>query len=58
MAVNVSMSGNSASITNAVDLYAYEIKMTYAGGTPTGATFDGFLGAGTKWGNCPEGGGK
>lgn len=55
LAASVSMSGNSASISNAVDLYAYEIKMTYTGGTPTGATFDGFLGAGTSSGTNTRG---
>lgn len=49
-AADVSVSSNSASITDASDLYAYEIKMTYSGGTPTGAAFDGFLGAGTSSG--------
>ena len=49
-AVSVSLSVNSASVSSAVDLYAYEIKMTYSGGTPTGAAFNNFLGSGTSSG--------
>ena len=54
-AASVSLSSNSATIASASDLYAYEIKMTYSGGTPSGAAFNNFLGGGTSGGTNVKG---
>jgi len=54
-ATGVTLSGDTVGVSSASNLYAYEIKMKYTG-TPTGATFDGFLGAGTSSGYNVRGG--